>query len=135
MTRELTPKSPSGRVKRTPIGVRNRLTVKDKDPNYFYRIVNTTNGQGSDRVEEFKAAGYEVVDTAVGDKRVENSTGLGKGTEISVGQGTKAVVMRIKREYYEEDQESKLAYVKAQEDTMKENARADYGDIRQSNRP
>lgn len=135
MTRELTPKSPSGRVKRTPLGQRNRLTVKDKDPNYFYRIVNTTDGQGTDRVNEFLEAGYEVVDNKVGDKRVDTSAGLGKNPEFSVGQGVKAVVMRIPREYYEEDQAAKLAHVKAQEDTMRQDAKADYGTITQSNRP
>lgn len=135
MTRELATKSPSGRVKRTPIGQRNRLTVKDKDPNYFYRIVNTTDGNGIDRIEEFKEAGYEVVDNTVGDKRVDNSTGIGKNPEFSVGGGVKAVVMRIPREYYEEDQSAKMAAIRAQEETMYQDAKADYGYIKQSLKP
>lgn len=129
MTRELTPKSPSGRVKRTPIGKRNVLTVKDKDPDYVYRIVNVSDGKGSNRVEEFKEAGYEVQANSVGDKRVDTEAGLGKNPEFSVGQGMKAVVMRIRREYYDEDQEAKLAQVKAQEETIHQNAKADYGAI------
>lgn len=135
MTRELVSKSPSGRVKRTPVGQRNRLTVKDKDPNYHYRIVNTTDGQGFDRLADFKAAGYEVVDNSVGDKRVDTNSGVGKNPEFSVGNGVKAVVMRIPKEYYDEDQEAKMGHIKAQEETMHQDAKADYGSIRQSLRP
>jgi hypothetical protein len=130
-TRELSTKSPSGRPRRTPLGVRNKLSIKDKDPNYQYRIVNDTD----DRIEGLKEQGYEVVEGAkVGDKRVENSTGLGSSPAFSVGQGTKAVVMRIKREWYEEDQAAKIAQVKKLEDTMRQDAKraSDYGSIEQS---
>lgn len=136
MTRELVSKSPSGRVKRTPIGQRNVLTVKDKDPNYHYRIVNTTDGKGNaDRIEKFKAAGYEVVGAEVGDKRVDSNSGLSTTSEFSVGNGIKAVVMRIPKEYYEEDQAAKMGQIKAQEETMYQDAKADYGSIKQSLRP
>ena len=135
MTRELTTKSPSGRAKRTPLNVRNRLSVKDKDPNFHYRIVNTTDHNGADRIEAFKEAGYEidpVNNGNVGDKRVDAAPGLGSTPEFSVGQGKKAIVMRIKREWYDEDQAAKLAQIKAQEETMYSDARkaADYGSFR-----
>lgn len=126
MTRELTPKSPSGRVKRTPITVRNRLSLKERDPNFHYRIVNDVDG----RIDQFVENGWEVVkDAKVGDKRVDNSTGVGSVPTVSVGQGTKAVVLRIKREWYEEDQKAKMAEVDASEETMRQDARraADYG--------
>lgn len=128
-TRELTAKSPSGRVKRTPLNQRNRLSIKDRDPNYHYRIVNTTDGHGFDRINDFLEAGYEVVSTSVGDKRVDQSAGLGSAPEFSVGQGTKAVVMRIKKEWYEEDMAAQQAVINAQEETMRRDARqkADYG--------
>ena len=128
MSRELTSKSPSGRVKRTPITVRNRLSVKDQDANYHYRIVNDVD----DRIEQFKSNGYEVVEnTKVGDKRVDNASSLGSTSAISVGQGTKAVVMRIRKDWFEEDQSAKLAQVKAVEDTMKQDAKkaSDYGSL------
>lgn len=130
MTKELNTKSPSGRVKRAPLGVRNRLTVKDKDPNYVYRIVNTEDAHGTDRVSDFLEHGYEVVEnTKVGDKRVDISSGLSSKGDFSVGQGRKAVVMRIKREWYEEDQAAKLAQIKATEETMHRDAKkaSDYG--------
>lgn len=128
MSRELTSKSPSGRVKRTPITVRNRLSVKDQDPAYHYRVVNDVD----DRILQFKENGYEVVEnTKVGDKRVDNASSLGSASAISVGQGTKAVVMRIRKDWFEEDQAAKLAQVKAVEDTMKQDAKkaSDYGSL------
>ena len=121
-------KSTSGRVKRTPLTVRNRLSVKNKEPGYVYRIVNDVD----DRIDELKEQGYEV-DTAnvgkVGDKRVDVSTGLGSAPSFSVGQGVKAVVMRIKQEWYDEDQAMKLAQVRATEETMHKDSKADYGSI------
>jgi hypothetical protein len=122
-------KSPRGRVKRTPIAGRNRLSVHNKDDNYVYRIVNDVD----DRIDAFKENGWEPVlakDTKIGDKRVEGSGPTGSVAEISVGGGTKAVVMRIKREWYEEDQAAKAKHVDAIEQTMKEDAqRGNYGKI------
>lgn len=130
MAKEPITKSPSGRVRRTPITVRNRLTVKDKDPNFVYRIVNTTDAHGSDRISSFLEHGYELVEQAqVGDKRVDISAGLGSVSEFSVGQGKKAVVMRIRKDWYDEDQAAKLAQVNAVEQTMHRDSKADYGKI------
>lgn len=129
MTRELATKSPVTRAKRTPITVRNRLSLKERDPNYHYRIVNDVD----DRIEQFKANGWEIEANAkVGDKRVENSSGVGSVSTVSVGQGIKAVTMRIRKDWYEEDQSSKLAHIKATEETSRTDARraADYGDFR-----
>ena len=130
MTKELTVKSPSGRVKRTPLSVRNRLSVKDTDPAYIYRIVNTEDAHGGDRISSFLEHGYELVEnTKVGDKRVDISAGLGSTPAFSVGQGKKAVVMRIRKDWHAEDQQTKLDQIKATEETMYKTARADYGNI------
>jgi hypothetical protein len=129
MARELATKSPSGRVKRTPLTVRNRLSLKEKDANYHYRIVNDIDG----RIDQFLENGWEVVkDAKVGDKRVENTTGVGSVPTVSVGQGIKGVVLRIKKEWYEEDQLSKMQEVDATEETMRQDARraADYGSLK-----
>ncbi|HET8688192.1 MAG TPA: hypothetical protein VFM18_16280 [Methanosarcina sp.] len=118
-------KSPRGRVKRTTIGTRNRLTVHNKDSNYVYRIVNDQD----DRVAAFQQNGWEVVpakDVRIGDKRVENASSTGSAAEISVGQGTKAVVMRIPKDWYEEDQRAKAENIDALEQTMKEDAQRGY---------
>lgn len=118
------------RVKRTPISGRNVLTVTGKEPGYVYRVVNDE----GDRIAQFVAAGYELVDSSavqVGDRRVDAAAPEGSKAQVSVGKGSKAFVMRIKDEYYKEDQAAKQERVNLLEQTMKQNAKnsADYGDI------
>jgi hypothetical protein len=119
--KEAISKAPSGRPQRTPIGTRNVLTVKGKDPNYVYRVVNDVD----DRIQQFKDAGYELVPdetVAVGDKRVNSATSTGSIKEVPVGKGQKAYIMRQKREFYEEDQATKLRKVAENERATKEKA-------------
>lgn len=128
-------KPPSGRVTRTPVGVRNVLTVKGKDPNYVYRIVNDYD----DRVEAFMEAGYEVVkakEVKVGDKRVDAPTEEGSIKRISVGGGNKGVVMRIRKEWYDEDEAAKQRFVDETEATTKADAlNGNYGKIEFGRKP
>ena len=127
--KEAISKAPAGRVTRTPVSQRNILTVKGKDPNYEYRIVNDV----EDRITQFQEAGYEVVQSEsvdVGDKRAASGTSIGSAKTLSVGQGTKAYVMRIKKEWYEEDQRAKLKQVDLQEASIKQKALdGNYGKI------
>ncbi len=119
--KELISKAPSGRVKRTPVSGRNRLTVQGKDPNYHYRIVNDEEG----RIARFQEGGYELVpDEAVkvGDKRANQTSSEGTVKQLSVGGGRKAYVMRIRKDWYEEDQKAKQASVDALEATTKKKA-------------
>ncbi|MDE3022467.1 MAG: hypothetical protein KGI54_11480 [Pseudomonadota bacterium] len=119
--KEAIAKAPSGRVQRTPIGKRNVLTVAGKDANYQYRIINDS----GDRVQEFLDAGYELVkedSVKVGDKRVNKASAEGSVSQISVGQGQKAFVVRIKKEWYQEDQKAKQDQVDAQENATKSKA-------------
>jgi hypothetical protein len=134
--KEAIAKAPSGRVTRTPVGVRNVLTVKGKDPNYVYRIVNAD----EDRVEQYEAAGYEVCkasDVKVGDRRVNKGTPEGSIQHFSVGGGTKGVVMRIRKDWYEEDEAAKQREVNATEETMKADAlkSGDYGKLEIGRKP
>jgi len=118
MTKETIAKSPSGRVKRTPIGKRNILSVANKDPNYVYRVVNDT----GDRIAAFEEAGYVVCEASevkVGDKRVERVSSEGSKAQVAVGKGDKAFVMKILKEYYDEDQEAKLQQVRELEKSIK----------------
>ncbi len=131
MTTETTTKR-TPRTKRTPInGQRSILNVKGKDPEYSYRIVNDVD----DRINEFLERGYEIVteeSVVVGDKRVAKPTQSGSAVELSVGQGTKAFLMRIKKEWYDEDQAVKQAKVSEIENQMKAETRKDgnYGYIK-----
>ncbi len=123
MSRELAPKAPSVRPKRNSLTQRGRLNVQNKDPNYVYRVVNDQPG----RVEVLKEMGYEMVqasDVSVGDKRVDLGATVGSAATLSLGGGDRGVVMRIPKEWYDEDQAEKQALVSRSEQTMKEEARA-----------
>lgn len=116
------------RVKRTPIGSRNVLTVTGKDPNYEYRIVNDT----GDRIQQFLEAGYELVDgkgVSVGDRRLDNPTAEGTKAQVSVGEGQKAFLMRIPKEFHAEDQAAKAEHLKRLEDSIKNPGSSDYGKV------
>lgn len=132
MTKQ-TPQEASARPRRSPLAAKNRLSVREKEDGYVYRIVNANLRDDPDRVDRFIEQGYELVprDKAgkIGDKRVDNATSPGS-SEFSVGGGTKAVLMRIKKEWYEEDQAAKQQQVDDQEQTMKRPANADYGSIK-----
>lgn len=109
-------------------GVRNKLTVEGKDPKFVYRVV-TDEG---DRVQQFIDRDYEVVvddNIQVGDRRVANPSQSGSPVHISVGKGQKGVLMRIPKEYYEDDQKEKAKLVDEQVAAMKAEAKknADYG--------
>lgn len=119
--KEAISKAPESRVKRTPIGTRNVLTVAGKDANYVYRIINDS----GDRVQEFMEAGYELVkddSVKVGDKRVNKTSSEGSVSQVSVGQGQKAFVVRIKKEWYDEDQAQKQLRVDELENSTKAKA-------------
>jgi hypothetical protein len=122
-------KAPSARVRRTPVGVRNVLTVSGKEPGYVYRIVNDE----GDRVEQFKGAGYDIVsadDVLVGDRRVNKASSEGSAAQVAVGNGVKAVVMRIKQEWYDEDQAAKQRAVAETEAATKSEAlKGTYGKL------
>lgn len=119
------------RVRRTPInGTRNILTVRGKEPGFEYRIVN----DDGDRVSQFQERGYELVTDSsvqVGDRRIANPTQEGSAIEVSVGGGKKAFLMRIKKEWYDEDQAAKQEYVNETEAGIKREAKsiADYGKL------
>lgn len=106
------------RAKRTPVGgARDILTVMNKDPNYVYRFVLS---DIPGRVERFKQGGYEVVvdDLEVGQRTVDRQTKLGSAVTAHAGSGRQYVLMRILREWYEEDQKAKQDKVNALEHSM-----------------
>ncbi len=119
--KEAISKAPERRVRRTPLGRRNALTVSGKDPSCVYRIVNDT----GDRIHRFLEAGYEIEEASavvVGDARIGKVSPPGSKAEVSVGQGQKAFVMKQKREYYEEDQAAKQAHINATEEATRQKA-------------
>jgi hypothetical protein len=102
------------RATRTPISrQRHILTYSEKDPAYVYRFFND---QG-DRIQQALAAGYEFIEKGkgeVGEKRVGTASSVGSHESRPVGGGAVAVLMRIKKEWYDEDQEANLVQVRQQ---------------------
>lgn len=128
MTRQ-SPSSASARIRRQPVAVRNRISVRNQDPAYTYRVVTDIDN----RVEELIDRGYEIVpqDKVVrgGDKRVDDASALGSTSSISLGRGDRGVVMRQLREWNLEDQASKSIRADELEKTMKQDGKqaSDYG--------
>lgn len=106
-----------GRIRRKALSKSDRLSVKDQDPNYRYRVVNVD----GNRVEEFIERGYEIVHTKIGDGRVDAATPL--GSQFTVGPTLKAVVMRQRKDWYEEDQAIKQADIDEKENAMNADAK------------
>lgn len=121
MEKELISKQPSGRVRRSPLARKNVLTVSGKEDGFQYRIVNDT----EDRVAGLIEQGYEVVSSnkvEVGDKRVSKASPEGSVMRMSVGGGQKGLVMKIREDWYKEDQNTKQAYVAETERSAKKEA-------------
>lgn len=119
------------RPRRTSInGTRNVLTVQGKEPGFVYRIVN----DDGDRVGQMEDIGYEVVcdsSVKVGDRRVANATQQGSPVRVSVGRGVQGVLMRIPKEFYDEDQAAKQNNLNELDAQMKREIKtsADYGKV------
>lgn len=132
MEKQLNTKTLVERPKRAHVTSRSRLSVRNKEPGYKYRIVNVNLESDPNRVEDLIDRGYEIVPSSkvgqVGDKQVGIPSALGSAGQISVGQGTKAITMRIREDWYEEDQAAKQAEVDATEQRAAKSG-ADYGKV------
>ena len=109
----------SVRPQRVPVGQRPKLAVVGKNPNYVYRYVNDVPG----RIKDFERGGWELCTNAevdVGNFRAEESSGEGSLAcqVVDSGTGLKAYVMKIKREWFDEDQKAQEAETRAQEETL-----------------
>lgn len=111
------------RKERIPVGgTRDILTVKNKDPNFEYRWVRDVPG----RILRFQDGGWEVVtdDLQVGQRAVDSPSGKVASALTKHGGGNLTLVlMRIPKEWYDEDQTAKQDKVDAQEDSMQEDIR------------
>lgn len=123
------PKGSTNRPKRRPMGdgYRNTFTLDDQDPNYVYRVFNDSVG----RVARAEEGGYEVVRTnqELGDATVDSATAVGSAVTRPVGGGMTGVLMRIPREYYEEDQKAKQTKVDASEEGLNHKKAGQYGGV------
>lgn len=123
------------RPKRTSLADRSVMNLnKGKEAGYQYRIVNDL----GDRIETFRERGYEVVTDSsitIGDRRVGKPSKDGSPVQVSVGGGIDGYLMRIKDEYYSEDQAYKEQKIAELEGSMKKDSGADYGTLKISGNP
>ena len=108
----------SNRPVRTPVsGRRDVMTVANTDEAFVYRWVNDTQG----RIDLFLKGGYEFVqeDLAVGDKSVDSTSDISSMVSKGVGGGTTAYLMRISKEFYEEDRAAANRAIDENEADMK----------------
>lgn len=92
------------------------LTVLNKDPDYEYRWANGN----PDRLYRLKRAGYDEVtygDLEVGEDSINAPSDERSNSVVTRpgGQGTTLVLLRIKREWYDEDQAKKQADIDERE--------------------
>lgn len=100
------------RPQRVPVsGNRDILSVTGKEPGFVYRWVNDRGHS----IAKFQAAGYEHVthEVVVGQLSVNGAEQKGGVTTINVGGATTAYLMRIREDWYNEDQAAKQADVDA----------------------
>lgn len=102
---------------RVPIGANRDITaVHDTPDDYVDRWVNDIHG----RIEKFKQAGYEFVESAsVGDEVVDGTHAQAGVVSKDMGKGVTAYLMRQRKEYFEEDQKAKQAIVDRTEESMR----------------
>jgi hypothetical protein len=81
------------------------VSEDQKEDGYVYRWFNNTPG----RLEQAGKAGYEFVDDATAGDAGESNTDLGSRTSAVVDrvEGTRAYLMRIRQDWYDEDQAQK----------------------------
>ena len=112
--------------KRVPMHKRNLISF-NTDPDYSYRLFNDKDG----RLQRALEGGWELVESEanIGDPMVGKAKKLGKHVSMPVGNDTMGYLMRIKKEWYEDDQKEKQKLVDATESAMKPNkARNEYGE-------
>jgi hypothetical protein len=97
--------------KRTPLGQRNRISFNTEE-GYHYHLINDKDGRLQKAIEG-----------------VGTAKKIGKYVSMPVGSGTQGYLMRIKNEWYNEDQAEKQKKVDATESAMKPNkAKNEYGE-------
>lgn len=119
--KEAIAKAPERRPRRTTLGARRPLYVEGKETDFEYRFVNDT----GDRVQTFLDAGWEQVDAnkvRIGDKRINQPSLEGSTATASVGNGLRAHLLRIRKDWYAEDQAAKQAEVARIEDATRQEA-------------
>lgn len=101
------------RPRRTPVsGYRDLLVVLGKDPDYHYRFVKDVSDNGT-RILRYLNGGYDLVTTddnlQIGQEYVYKTENIGSVYRVPADPslGTYYYLMKIRKDWYEEDQELK----------------------------
>jgi hypothetical protein len=111
---------------RVPLGQRDRLTFDNLEAGYVYRVINDSD----DRLARAQKAGYEFVggDGQLGDVRAGEGGKIDSRISKPVGNNTRGFLMRIKEDWYKEDQAEKIGKIEETEKSMKpDKAAGQYG--------
>jgi len=110
---------------RVPVsGMRDIMTVLNKEEGYVYRWVTDSDVQGS-RMYKYKRGGWEMSPLAtpdgaiiVGEEAVFKTENKDDIIRLHVGAGQFAYLMRIKKEWYDEDKAKQAADIDEVEATI-----------------
>ena len=128
----------SGRPRqRVPVsGNRDILTIEGKDPDYVYRFILDGSEDGQ-RIQKFKAAGYDLVSSdghSVGQDMVYKTNNVGSIIRVPAGNSKFYYCVRIRKEWYKEDQSLKQGEILDREKaiTRTDSENGQYGNIKLS---
>jgi len=97
------------RATRIPVsGLRDKLTVEGKDPNYHYFWALDVDEHGNE-LYRLHEAGYEFVQSdsvRVGQAHVHQSAGIGSIVRVPNGDGRYLFLMRLPMQWYLDDQQA-----------------------------
>ena len=113
------------KMERIPVsGLRDIMTVLGKDPNFAYRWVVDEDEKGS-RILRFKRGGWEFArnddqpgGVQVGSESVYKSRSEGSIIREHSGAGRFSYLMKIRKEFYDEDQAAKAKEIDEVEETI-----------------
>lgn len=123
----------AGRLHRAPVGgFRDILTVEGKDPDFVYRWVADESEEGN-RIFRYLKGGYEFSpseDISTGEAHVYKSKNNEVGNVVRVPNGARGhlYLMRIRRDWYEEDQRKKSERVIKTENELHRTRNAEVDD-------
>ena len=113
------------KARRVPVsGMRDIMTVLNKEEGYSYRWVTDIDEKGS-RIYKYKRGGWEMSplettegEIIVGEEAVFRTENKEDIIRLHVGAGQFAYLMRIKKEWYDEDQKAKADAIDEVERTI-----------------
>ena len=134
---DVTRADPQGRAPRVPLtGNRDILTVEGKDPAFQYRWVLDKNEEGQ-RIKKFSSAWWVFVEGddgqhVVGQESVYKNENVGSLIRVPAGNSQFYYLMRIPKEYYNEDQVAKQSEITERETalTRTDSDNGQYGNIK-----